>query len=485
MGKTGRIVKLAGGTMTDIAEKDISYYGKNINTSAAISINETGKQGVFFGTPEPAAPRELKLEPFKFIIFENNVDGGNQSNAASPASDVSILTPNSESEDEQRPPKCIIKFKADDDDLENGLFGFDPFKKPLERNCKSDLIGGRTVTYRNSYRRIEVEEEEYRVPKMSLRINTMVTLELDMKLHREDEYGSIAFHVPENFVITPIDGEGNTVAVIDAIKIQITCTTHGTASMETPTVIQVLADGVVSGAIDVWHPEPRTISVRTVMVEAKGGVRESDIRALTQKITPQILQQYFAAVLNPVLININLVNAAPDILNLTTITPNDRMDQHFLDIIQGTMNEGDTHKVRNTSEDKDTFFNSIGQIYRNTRTNLGQPLNPNHLLLIFTNMKCSTSGDTTSYTNGVTKAGISLMFMDNDQIKSNQEIPHEIMHGAGLPHPFSENPVKDPLKTHYFNMGSTDNYMDYKNESKRKHTWHWQWEKLYNSNYSI
>ncbi|TPN88082.1 hypothetical protein FHK87_07570 [Aquimarina algicola] len=74
--------------------------------------------------------------------------------------------------------------------------------------------------------------------------------------------------------------------------------------------------------------------------------------------------------------------------------------------------------------------------------------------------------------------------MKNRDIKPNQEIPHEIMHGAGLPHPFKENPTKDARKTHYFKPGSTDNYMDYNNESSRKQLWHWQWKKLYNSNYS-
>jgi hypothetical protein len=76
------------------------------------------------------------------------------------------------------------------------------------------------------------------------------------------------------------------------------------------------------------------------------------------------------------------------------------------------------------------------------------------------------------------------MFMDNEQIKPHQEIPHEIMHGADLPHAFDENPIKDAEKIHFFEQGTTDNYMDYDNEASRKHTWHWQWEKLYNSNYA-
>ncbi|WP_148639272.1 hypothetical protein, partial [Aquimarina longa] len=53
MGKKGRIVKIAKGSLSIIAKNDINIYAKNINTYAAISINETGGQGVFFGTPEP------------------------------------------------------------------------------------------------------------------------------------------------------------------------------------------------------------------------------------------------------------------------------------------------------------------------------------------------------------------------------------------------------------------------------------------------
>ena len=63
-------------------------------------------------------------------------------------------------------------------------------------------------------------------------------------------------------------------------------------------------------------------------------------------------------------------------------------------------------------------------------------------------MKCSSDSTPPKYTNGVTKSGISMMFMANREINSHQEIPHEIMHGAGLPHPFKETIEKNHAKTH-------------------------------------
>ncbi|WP_241507164.1 hypothetical protein [Aquimarina sediminis] len=162
------------------------------------------------------------------------------------------------------------------------------------------------------------------------------------------------------------------------------------------------------------------------------------------------------------------------------------MGQHYLKKIQDTMTEGSTHSVKFTERDKDDFFNNLGQLYILKRTNAGQPYDRRQLLLIFTNMKCmkTTQEGKNQYGNGITKSGISMMFMANNDIRPHQEIPHEIMHGAGLPHSFKETTEKDKAKTHIFKQGSTDNYMDYNNEAKRKHLWHWQWDKLYKSRYA-
>jgi len=48
MTKKGQIIKISKGEMTDITLKDITYKGKNVNTSAGVNINETGKSGVFY-----------------------------------------------------------------------------------------------------------------------------------------------------------------------------------------------------------------------------------------------------------------------------------------------------------------------------------------------------------------------------------------------------------------------------------------------------
>ncbi len=60
----GRIVKIAKGGFQKTAEKNISYYAKNINTNAAGSVSETGGDGIMFGTPKPAVPWEMPNAEF-------------------------------------------------------------------------------------------------------------------------------------------------------------------------------------------------------------------------------------------------------------------------------------------------------------------------------------------------------------------------------------------------------------------------------------
>ncbi len=486
MGKTGKIVKLAGGTMTDIARGDINYYGKNINSYAAISVNETGKEGVFFGSPTPAEPMAIDLEPFEYTIYHNPVFKTKAEIAAIANAPIpSFINPEGEADEEEKPKKCVVRFKAKSADLKAGLFGFDAYNKKLDKNCKSNLVGGRTVTYKNAYRSIQVHGEDYRVPKMSLRINRTVTLELDKTLKKEKEYASIQFNTPAGFTINPIDKRGNTVPLVEAIKVEISCTTHGAAALNAPTVIEVLADGDVAGAIDVWHPVPKTITVRQAIIEANQRRGKSDFDKLELKTTNAVLNSYFSAVFDPALVDIRLLNAAPEVFDLTAIPANDRVKQLFLNGMQATMKQGQTHSVKANEGDMDTFFNRLSQLYGSHCIALGRPVNPSHLSLLFTNMDCYKEiNGTPYYTNGITKSGISIMFMNNGDIRPHQEIPHEIMHGAGLPHAFDETPIKNASKTHFFEKGTTDNYMDYENEADRKHSWHWQWEKLYNSNYA-
>ncbi|WP_103068053.1 hypothetical protein [Aquimarina sediminis] len=149
---------------------------------------------------------------------------------------------------------------------------------------------------------------------MTLRINRTITLDLDKDLHREEEYSDISFTTPAGFTITPVDNRGNPVDLVEAGKVKITCTTYG--DTKTPTTIQVLADGTVAGAIDIRHPEPKTITVKTVILEAKGGRIDNDVSRLVNKTTREKLEEYFKAVLDPAQIDIQLVDDTPKFLIL-------------------------------------------------------------------------------------------------------------------------------------------------------------------------
>ncbi|TRX30660.1 metallopeptidase [Flavobacterium sp. ZT3R18] len=53
-------------------------------------------------------------------------------------------------------------------------------------------------------------------------------------------------------------------------------------------------------------------------------------------------------------------------------------------------------------------------------------------------------------------------------MKPSVEIPHEIMHALGLQHTFKKG------EKHIFEVGKTDNYLDYNNNKINTFTWQWQ-----------
>ena len=54
--------------------------------------------------------------------------------------------------------------------------------------------------------------------------------------------------------------------------------------------------------------------------------------------------------------------------------------------------------------------------------------------------------------------------------KTPVEIPHEIMHAAGLSHTFIDEDTIKPKK-HTFKVGATKNYMDYNNSKEVTMFW--------------
>ena len=449
--------------MTDIATGDINYYGKNINTYAAISVNETGKEGVFFGTPEPAPAIETALEDFEFVIFENNVFKDKKEINTANQDIPSIVNPTSD--EEERPKKCIIKFSVANSIINDGTFGFDKLPsdyknllKSNEQNLLNDI-----ENLENEYNPFSVEGEQYFPPWVSIRVGQTIVLNLDKNFTKKDEYQNVAFENHPDFTFRymkrPLfSNRPNEVTdILEANEVHITCT----ANNENPdgVLIKVKADRIDAGAINVWYPTPKTIDLQWYFVEITGDEKDQDF--LESKIDLEKLQDIFEKGLNPTLININITNDPANIIDISA--ENARLKR------EGILKSSTNHNY----------------IESNLKQRFVDTVRSNHVAqnsivtLYLVNRKCLVTGDLGEDGGqykvvagfSPTGTGVAYGILDGEGDLQHTAIMHEIMHGLGLRHTFST------LATHTFKNKKTKNYMDY--SPSKKYTWKWQWTKLH------
>lgn len=450
MGKKGQIVKIAKGTMTDIAEGDINYYGKNINTYAGISVNETGKQGVFFGTPEAASIEDPELEDFEFVIFENDVFKDKKETGSSNQETPSIVNPSSD--EEERPKKCIIEFSVANSVINDGTFGFDKILSNYNDICESNI-----QNLENEYNPFEVEGEQYFPPWVSIRVGQTIVLKIDDTFHRKDEYQSVAFENHADFSFRYMKRSREVTDILEANEVHLTCNVNN----ESPdgTLIKVKADGVDAGAINVWYPRPKTIDLQWYFVEITGN--EKDKKSLESKIDLEKLQDIFEKGLNPTLIDINITNDPANIVDLTV--ENERLKR------EGILKSSTNHKYIESNQ-KGSFVDTV-------RTN--HVAQNNIVTLYLVNRSCLVTGDMGEDGGqfdvvagfSPTGTGVAYGILDENGKLLSTAVMHEVMHAMGLRHTFSA------LATHTFEDKKTKNYMDY--NASKKYTWKWQWTQLH------
>ncbi|WP_158447846.1 type VI secretion system tube protein TssD [Aquimarina longa] len=384
--------------------------------------------------------------------------------------DLTTSTPVSPTAQEDTDKQWTTTFIPNTDDRKNGIYGWDQWSQTLQDNCTSDQ-----TKYKESYTWITVGTAQYTVPKLSMRVGQTITLSLKHKTKNPRQYNSVVIEPHPDFDIHPLD-------IKNADEVTIRCLNNGDISQ-----IRVLADNNPAGALEIWHPVPKTATLRWVFVEIEGGL--VDFRILEKLITKQKLEAYFKKAFNPALIDIKIVNKDVDILDIYSIKERIQNKEELTTIDK--LQQGYLKKLDESFKSSDNIKSAISEkinlLIQFNRLSLSETRRGtfNEITLYLTYLR-SVYPD--GYSNGIslTGRGISAMFLKNKLLQTSVEIPHEIMHAIGLEHTFTTKDANGEVinegQAHTFKKGMTTNYMDYNND--KEHTQLYQWKKLHNSKYT-
>lgn len=356
-------------------------------------------------------------------------------------------------------PKCRVEFDADNGEVKDGKFGFDKLTRSLRNNCDSDL-----AKLKNEYGPITVDDEEYFPPWVSIRPGQTITLKVSQTFKNEEEYQKVEIQEHPDFTFEPMD-------LKEASEIKIYCKNSNPETAQ----VMVLADGNDAGAINFFYPEPKTIKLRWVFVEIKGGIKNNDFIDLDKIIDKQDLLDSFIKALNPALIDISIQNEIAAISDISS-EKNDLKTRGYLKYDKEAKNYIEYDK-------KEAVLSMASGLMRDSEK-LSDGINA-----YFFNYKCLSTANLSKGGAYDRPAGLSLtgsgdaylVLDDNERIKEGN-ITHEVMHAIGLQHTFKEDTIKDQDKPFTCKETRTNNYMDYKNS--KEHTFKYQWVLLHNSSYS-
>jgi hypothetical protein len=342
---------------------------------------------------------------------------------------------------EEKEKKLILTFDADKKDIKNGKFGFDKF----DPNFKKIYTGADFSEFENEYKPIQVYGEKYFPVWVSMRKGQTIKLELDeIKRKNYKLYTEVKFVDNPDFTFEPAN-------LKEAKEVHITCNNTGSQ-----TQINIEGDGEVVGAINFFYPEPKEVAVRWVIVNFNEGDKEK-IKGIIDNKT--ILESYFKTAFNPTLIDIKIVNQNAEILDITLPIVN-LSEQAFVDRIKTNLEEGKNNSVKQDKNSKIALMATLNTLHQQRQNRMQS----DEITLYLTNLKSGSTKesltdsdqDMVSSNNGTTIGNISLMFLGNDRqlMKPDVEIPHEIMHAAGLQHVFKDENIDKPKK-HTFEKGTT------------------------------
>ncbi|CAA0170965.1 hypothetical protein TM902_430004 [Tenacibaculum maritimum] len=336
-----------------------------------------------------------------------------------------------------------IDLEANNTDRKDGVFGFDtiPKKRIVEKNYDKLKQEYKPLTQK-------ILGEEYIPSWLSIRKEQTVELELDWsKKRRAKDYTTISFEEHKDFTFEPKN-------LKDAKTVKITC--NNTSETSAQILIKANSELVV-GALNIFYKKPKNIDLEWCFVETQGN--NIDYEKLKKGIKKEDLKKHIKKGLNPALIDINISNNNPQIVDLSVYT--ERLKQ------RGIIASNDLVGSYIVNSKKNNFIGAIS---------MKQNESVNKLNLYFINLKCVNPNNIKEeggfdLIGGFSPIGTGKAYVvlddNNDIIPEN--IVHELMHGLGLRHTFEG--------TYNYKDYKTDNYMDYKNN--KRHTYKWQWEKLH------
>lgn len=353
---------------------------------------------------------------------------------------------------EDKEKRVIVYLKPNKTDFNNGKFGFDEYDDDFEKTCTKGL-----ENLKKEYKPLNVYGQEYYPSWISMRKGQTITLKIDnTKTKKYKLFEEINIEEHPDFTFEPTN-------LKDAKEVQITCNNTGSEVQ-----LKIEGDGETVGGINIFYPASKEVKVRWIIVN----FNEGDEKSIKGQISYEKLKSYFKKAFNPALINVEIVNADAEILDLTTPIEN-ASEKEYINKIKKNMHPDKSNFVKEEETYRVHLLSELNALYR-ARV---KPQRNDEIYLYLTNCKSQWNNkknpELIEFNNGITIDNLSLMFLANDReyMQPSVEIPHEIMHAMGLEHTFKEG------EKYIFKESKTNNYMDYNNTKET--LFYWQWNLLH------
>ena len=369
---------------------------------------------------------------------------------------------------------CIVKFSLNEN--YSNLFGFDSYEMS-KKNCTDK------EKFKNAYKKLEPFREEYLMPWVSLAQYRYIFLKLNIK----GNFKEITFNDPKGYFAF----EPDTLTSKDQ-EVKITC---NNIIKEKDYKVEVLADGKVAGGLMFVEN-----SIKKLMFPVNWYnvvVNPTDLGDIKRLVSKEKIKNYCKKAFTPALIEveINEITTVIDISKLKNNLYNDiiliKDNSSFLlrplflaYLLHYAVTRNPyqislyTTYIKNENMDKDEHHN--GFTWHSKNLKYSSPETEKIFIdkkIIPTLSLSKEVIEKNIQTND--KEEVCVMFLANDKLQTEGEIPHELMHALGLEHTFEEK--NHPNKEYTFWKDMTNNYMDYNN--KKEVTFKWQWDILRSSKY--
>ena len=375
---------------------------------------------------------------------------------------------NNKQEEAQPSADCTVTFSLDTNKDNN--FGFDSYEVS-KKGCKDK------EKLKKAYKKLEPFREEYLMPWVSLAQYRYAILKVAVK----GKYKEITFNDPQGyFTFEP--------ATITPKTEQVKITCNDTIT-EKEYKVEVLADGKVAGGL--MFVENSIKKLKLPINWYNVFITQGDLGTIKKLVKKEYIEAYCKKAFTPALIQveINEIKTPIDISNVISTFVNKAENKVENSYLLGSLLcyavprtpyqiSLFTTFLKREKEAGDLINYNNGVTLHSTVIQKEDRSALNNFIDVFVARSLSKSPNNIDHSYPQDEE-FCMMFLANDKLQTEGEIPHELMHALGLEHTFEEK--EHPNKKHIFREGSTKNYMDYNN--KKKTTFKWQWDILRSSKY--